>query len=63
MFTTICLLVLAYMFMGKPVDELVEKVKNVDWSAKFEELKSKIKIYSVKQAELLPSPCLRSTMR
>lgn len=58
MFTTICLLVLAYMFMGKPVDELVEKVKNVDWSAKFEELKSKIKIYSCKAGRIAAKPVL-----
>lgn len=58
MFTTICLLILAYMLMGKPVDNLVEKVKSVDWSVKYEELKSKIKTYARKAGVFAAKPVL-----
>lgn len=58
MFTTICILVFAYMVMGKPVDKLVEKVKNADWSAKYEELNSKIKTYARKAGIVAAKPLL-----
>lgn len=38
MILTICILVLVYLMMGKPVDELLDELKQVDWKAKFAKL-------------------------
>ena len=37
-FTILCLLILADVILGRPVGHLVKKVRNVDWSDKWEKL-------------------------
>ena len=32
---TICILILIELYFRKPIEGLVEKLKNVDWSQKF----------------------------
>lgn len=45
MMTVICIMILAYLIMGKKVDSLVEKVKDVNWKEKSVELLEKLKPY------------------
>lgn len=48
MITIICITILAYMIMGKNIDSLLEKVKDVDWKEKCNELFEKLKPYTRK---------------
>ncbi|MBQ9312872.1 MAG: DUF1232 domain-containing protein [Bacteroidales bacterium] len=48
MITTTCLLILAYILVGKDIKPLLKKLKNVDWQSVFSEVFDKIKIYSKK---------------
>lgn len=38
MTTIICITILAYLIMGKNIDSLLEKVKDVDWKEKGNDL-------------------------
>lgn len=46
MTTIVCLTILVYCIMGKDIRSLLEKVKDVDWKGKGEELMEKIKPYA-----------------
>lgn len=48
MFITICLLILIYSILGKPVESLVKKLKGVDWKRHACDAWDKIVIYSKK---------------
>lgn len=58
MILTICILVLVYLMMGKPVGELLDELKQVDWKAKFAELWEKLKTYALKAGRVATKPIL-----
>lgn len=58
MILTICILVLVYLMIGKPVDELLDELKQVDWKAKFAELWEKLKTYALKAGRVATKPIL-----
>ena len=48
MIITICLLILIYSVLGKPVGNLIKKLKDVDWNGIAADAWDKIVIYSKK---------------
>jgi len=42
MMTFICILILAYMVIGKDISSLLRRLRNVDWHEKFKELMDKL---------------------
>lgn len=48
MITIICITILAYLIIGRNIDSLLEKTKNVDWKEKGNELYEKLKPYAKK---------------
>lgn len=59
MFTTICILVLAYWILGKDVKALLERVKNVDWHSKTSKLFDVLRHYSLKVGRVAAKPLLQ----
>lgn len=59
MMTTICILILAYWIMGKDIRSLMEKVQDVDWRGKANELMEKIRPYALKAGRTASRPLLR----
>ena len=59
MLTIICITVLAYFIMGKDFSSLLEKVKNIDWSEKADELFKKIRPYAIKVGRAATTPLLQ----
>lgn len=57
--TIVCLTILAYYIMGKDIRSLLEKVKDVDWRGKGEELIEKIKSYALTAGRVTAKPLLR----
>lgn len=53
------LLVLAYWIMGKDVKPLLERVKNIDWRAKFNELLNKLRPWALKAGRVAARPLLQ----
>ena len=58
MILTICILVLVYLLMGKPVDGLLEQLKSTDWKSKFAHLWDKIKTYALRAGRVATKPIL-----
>lgn len=58
MILTICILVLVYLMMGKPVGKLLDELKQVDWKAKFAELWEKLKTYAFRAGRVATKPIL-----
>lgn len=48
MITIICITILAYLIIGRNIDSLLEKIKNVDWKEKGNKLYEKLKPYAKK---------------
>ncbi len=59
MLTTICILILAYMIMGKDVSGLLEKVKNIDWRGKINALMDKVRPWALKAGRVAARPLLQ----
>lgn len=59
MFTTICMLILAYMVLGKDVKPLLRRVKNVDWRGKINALMSKLRPWALKAGRVAARPLLQ----
>ena len=59
MLTIICITVLAYFIMGKDFGSLLEKVKNIDWREKADELFKKIRPYAIKAGRAATTPLLQ----
>lgn len=59
MFITICILILAYMIMGKDVKSLLGKLKNVDWKKKIEDIGDAVKKYAIKAGRVACRPILQ----
>lgn len=58
MIITLCILVLVYLMMGKPVDGLLEQLKSTDWKSKFTQLWDKIKTYALRAGRVATKPIL-----
>ena len=61
MTTIVCLTILVYCIMGKDIRSLLEKVKDVDWKGKGEELMEKIKPYAQTVGRTTARPLLQSS--
>lgn len=59
MTTIICITILAYLIMGKNIDPLLEKVKDVDWKEKGNNLYEKLKPYAKKVGRTAAKPLLQ----
>mgnify|MGYP003556860404 FL=1 len=59
MLTIICITVLAYFIMGKDFSSLLEKVKNIDWREKADELFKKLRPYAIKVGHAAATPLLQ----
>ena len=53
------ILILAYMIMGKDVNPLLERVKDVDWRAKINALMDKLRPWAVKAGRAATRPLLQ----
>lgn len=58
MITATCLLILAYLLVGKDIKPLLKKLKGVDWQSLFAEVFDKIKIYSAKAGRFATKPLI-----
>lgn len=58
-FTTTCILILAYMVMGKDVKPLIERVKNINWRGKINALMDKFRPWALKAGRVATRPLLQ----
>lgn len=58
MIITICILVLVYKIIGKPVGRLLERLRNVDWKTQFSQLWDKLKTYAITSGRVATKPIL-----
>ena len=56
---TICMLILAYMILGKDVNPLMRRVKNIDWRGKMNALKDKLRLWALKAGRTATRPLLQ----
>ena len=59
MIVTICLLALIYLMRGKEVDDLVARVKDVDWRKLTNEMLERLKRYALKVGRVAARPVLQ----
>ncbi len=59
MLTTISLLILAYLIMGKDISKLVNRVKDVDWRGKYDALMEKMRPWALKAGRVAARPLLQ----
>lgn len=59
MFTTICILILAYWILGKDVKALMARVKKVDWHSKASKLYDGLRHYALKSGRVAAKPLLQ----
>ena len=59
MLMTISLLILAYLIMGKDINPLLERVKNIDWRGKINALMDKLRPWAVKAGRAATRPLLQ----
>ena len=59
MLITISLLILAYLIMGKDVNPLLERVKNIDWRGKINALMDKLRPWALKAGRVATRPLLQ----
>lgn len=59
MMTTICILILVYMILGKNVKPLLEQVKNVNWRGKMNALMDKLRPWALKAGRVAARPLLQ----
>lgn len=57
--TTICILILAYMILGKDVKPLLKQVKNVNWRGKMNALMDKLRPWALKAGRTATRPLLQ----
>lgn len=57
--TVICIMILAYLIMGKDISGLLEKVKNVDWQSKINALMDKLRPWALKAGRVTTRPLLQ----
>ncbi len=59
MMTVICIMILAYLIMGKDVSGLLEKVKSVDWRGQINALMDKLRPWALKAGRAAARPLLQ----
>ena len=59
MLITISLLILAYLIMGKDINPLLERVKNIDWRGKINALMDRLRPWAVKAGRAATRPLLQ----
>ncbi len=59
MLITISLLILAYLIMGKDINPLLERVKDIDWRGKINALMDKLRPWTVKAGRVTTRPLLQ----
>ena len=57
--TVICIMILAYLIMGKEISGLLDKVKNVDWRGKINALMDKLRPWALKAGRVATRPLLQ----
>ena len=60
--TIICITILAYFIGGKDTEKQLDKLKDVDWKAKANDVFGKIGNYAKRQVVWPPSPSCNSIM-
>ncbi len=58
-FITTCILILAYLIMGKDIKPLLERVKNVDWRGKINALMDRLRPWALKTGRVATRPLLQ----
>ena len=58
MIITLCILLLAYHLIGKPVGRLLERLRNVDWKTQISQLWDKLKTYALRAGRVATKPIL-----
>ena len=58
MIITLCILILVYLIKGKPVDESLKQLEDVDWRTSSDELWNKIRHYALKAGRVATRPIL-----
>ena len=56
MIITLCILLLAYHLIGKPVGRLLDRLRNVDWKTQFALLWDKLKTYALQTGRVATKP-------
>ena len=59
MTTILCITILAYCILGKDIKALMEKVEDVDWKRKADEVMAWLKPYAVKVGRVAAKPMLQ----
>ena len=59
MMTVICIMVLIYLMRGRNAEELLNKIKDIDWNEKIENLKCRLKPYGIKYGRKAARPLLQ----
>lgn len=59
MFTIVCFTILAYLILGKDINEQLEKLSGTNWERKFVTLKSKIKVWANRAGRVAAKPMLQ----
>ena len=59
MLTIVCITILAYLILGKDVEELLDTIKDVDWRQKTATLIDKIRPYALKAGRKAARPMLQ----
>lgn len=59
MTTIICITILAYCILGKDIKALMEKIGDVDWKGKAEEVMAWLKPYALKAGRVAAKPLLQ----
>ena len=57
--TVICIMILAYLIMGKDISGLLDKIKNVDWRGKINALMDKLRPWALKAGRVATRPLLK----
>ncbi len=57
--TVICIMILAYLIMGKDISGLLEKVKDADWRGKINALMDKLRPWALKAGRAAARPLLQ----
>lgn len=58
MIITLCILLLAYHLIGKPVGRLLDRLRNIDWKTQFALLWDKLKTYALQAGRVATKPIL-----
>ena len=57
--TIICMTILAYCIMGKDIRSLLDKIEDVDWKGKSQDLLNRLKPYALKVGRMAARPLLQ----